>query len=208
LPATLDHLLWASRDLDAAIGALDERSGVRAAYGGRHPELGTHNALARLSSHAFLELIAPDPALRAGALAQRLATIETPVLLWWAARTDNAAATAVRAEAEGYRAAVHDGQRARPDGAVVRWKNVFLSGHGAGTMVPFFIEWDGDAHPARDATPGLHLVSFTVETPRPESLRAVFEALGVKATVREGAVDRLVAVIEGPRGRFELDGAA
>jgi glyoxalase-like protein len=207
LPATLDHLLWACSDLDAAIAALEERSGVRAAYGGRHPELGTHNALAQLSPHAFLEVIAPDPTLRAGALAHRLATIEEPVLLWWAARTDNATATAVRAEAEGYRAAVLDGHRTRPDGQVVRWKNVFLSGHGAGTMVPFFIEWP-DGHPAEDATRGLHLVSFAIETPRPEGLRAVFEALDVKAAVHEGARDRLVAVIEGPRGRFELDGAA
>ena len=48
MPATLDHLLWGCRDLDAGIADLYERSGVQATFGGHHPELGTQNALARL----------------------------------------------------------------------------------------------------------------------------------------------------------------
>src|SRR4029079_19627117 len=48
VPATLDHLLWAAPDLNDAVEQLFERSGVRAIPGGQHPDLGTHNALARL----------------------------------------------------------------------------------------------------------------------------------------------------------------
>ena len=54
MSATLDHLLWGCRDLDAAVADLYERSGVRAAFGGVHPELGTQNALARLDDGVFL----------------------------------------------------------------------------------------------------------------------------------------------------------
>jgi hypothetical protein len=207
LPATLDHLLWASRNLDAAVSALHERTGVRAATGGQHPDLGTHNALARLGPRVFLEVIAPDPTLQSGTLARHLETLAEPALVMWAARTKDAAATAARAEAAGYRAAVLDGHRARPDGEVIRWINVFLTGHGAGTMVPFFIEWHDGPHPADDAPAGLELVSFTIETSLPEGLRAVLEALDVKAAVRKGSHDRLVAVVESPRGRIELSGA-
>src|ERR1051326_1600220 len=150
LAATCDHLLWGAADLDGAIAALAERAEVRAIAGGQHPDLGTHNAIAALGRKRFLELIAPDPTLRPGALARRLAGMSTPSLIMWAARTASAADTAARAEAEGYQAAVIEGRRARPDGRLVEWTNVFVTGHGGGMLVPFFIEWPPGAAPAAD----------------------------------------------------------
>lgn len=205
MAATLDHLLWGGPHLDDAVAALEEMTTVRAAAGGRHPDLGTHNALAALGRHAFLEVIAPDPTLAAGALARRLASLPEPVLLMWAARTSSAAAVAERAEAEGYQATVVPGHRPRPDGTVVRWTNVFVNGHGAGVLVPFFIQWEDDhAHPAHDAPQGLKLHGFHAESPQPEALRAVLEALDVKLPVRKAAAARLVAALDTPRGRVQL----
>src|SRR3989475_5438582 len=147
LAATCDHLLWGAADLDVAIAALAERTEVRATAGGQHPDLGTHNAIAALGRRRFLEVIAPDPTLQPGALARRLAGMKTPTLIMWAARTPSAADTAARAEAEGYQAAVVEGHRSRPDGKLVRWTNVFVSGHGGGTLGPFFVEWPGGPAP-------------------------------------------------------------
>jgi hypothetical protein len=204
LTSTCDHLLWGAADLDAAVAALVERTDVRAAPGGKHPDLGTHNAIAPLGRRCFLELIAPDPALRPGALARQLAAIATPRLIMWAARTSRAAETAARAEAEGYRATVVEGHRARPDGSVVRWTNVFVNDHGGGALVPFFIEWHGDSHPADDGPSGLRLHALRGETPEAESLKAVLEALDVRLPVRKAPSARLVAVLDTPRGRIEL----
>jgi len=206
VPGTLDHLLFGGRDLDAAVADLYERSGVEAVFGGHHPELGTQNALARIGERCFLEVIAPAPALPAGGLARELAKRFEPGLVMWAARTDEAAAMAARAKAVGLMATVVDGHRARPGGGIVRWRNTFVSGHGAGTLVPFFIEWDDDYHPAEDAPPGLALESFTIETPDPARLRAIFSALDVKASVRKGRRDRLRAAFETPRGPVVLTG--
>jgi hypothetical protein len=206
VPAGLDHLLWASADLDAAVHALEECTGVRAAYGGSHPDLGTHNALARLGPREFLEVLAPDPMLKAGPVARQLAALPAPVVLMWAAGGVSATATAARAEAAGYRAIVVPGHRPRPDGGIVRWTNVFVSGHGAGTLVPFFIEWHEGGHPADDAPGGLSLASFVIETPRPESLGDVLGTLDVAVTVQEGAQERMVATLDSPRGRLELTG--
>ena len=206
MQATLDHLLWGSRDLDAAVAGLYEHSGVQALFGGHHPELGTHNALARLDERVFLEVIAPAPALPAGGLARELAKLTEPALVMWAARTTSASALAARAKAVNLTANLVEGHRARPGGGIVRWTNVFISGHGAGTLVPFFIEWDGDYHPAEDAPPGLALASFSIETPDPARLRAIFSALDVKASVRKGRRDRLRASLETPRGPLVLSG--
>ena len=206
LAATIDHLLWGSRDLEAAVDDLFARSGVRPHFGGHHPELGTHNAIARLGERVFLEIIAPDPHLPAGEFARKLATLAEPTLLMWAARTTDATATAGRAKAAGYAATVAEGHRQRPDGEVVRWVNVFVAGHGAGTLVPFFVQWHGPHHPAADAPAGLTLASFAIETPQPTSVRTVLAALDVKVSVRKGRRDRLLAAIEGPHGSMVLAG--
>lgn len=204
--ATLDHLLWGAPDLDVAVADLQERSGVRADFGGHHPELGTHNALARLGERVFLEVIAPAPALPPGALARQLASLASPALLMWAARTDDAHRVAARAIAAGLKATVVPGHRARPGGEVARWTNVFVAGHGLGTLVPFFIQWEGDYHPAQDAPPGLGLRSFVIETPEPAGLRALLDSLDVEATVRKGRRDRLRATCDTPRGKLVLAG--
>ncbi len=206
VPATCDHVLWGASTLDAALEELAARTGVRAVPAGRHPELGTHNAIVPLGRKRFLEVLAPDPTLPAGALARRLASLPSPALIMWAARTPSAGDVAARAQAEGYSAAVIEGHRERPDGHVVRWTNVFVSGHGAGALVPFFIEWHGRDHPADDGPDGLRLHALRAESPQAESLRAVLAALDVRLPVREAPVARLVAVLDTPRGRVELAG--
>jgi len=206
LAAPIDHLVWGSPDLESAVELLYARSGVRAAFGGSHPELGTRNAIARLGEHVFLEVLAPDPALAPGGVVRRLAKLDEPTLLMWAARTRDAAATAARAKDAGYTVTMFEGRRTRPDGELVRWTNVFVSGHGAGTLVPFFIEWNGPGHPAVEAPTGLTLKSFSIETPDPASLRKVLAALDVEAPVRKGPRDLLRATIDTSRGPLVLDG--
>ena len=132
--------------------------------------------------------------------------MKTPTLIMWAARTPSAADTAARAEAEGYQAAVVEGHRSRPDGKLVRWTNVFVSGHGGGTLVPFFVEWHGGSHPADDGPRGLRLQALRAETPQAQALRAVLKALDVRLAVRKAPTARLVAVLDTPRGRVELAG--
>ena len=59
----VDHIMLGAANLDAGIHELEALTGVRAVYGGEHPNLGTHNALVSLGSNTYLEVIAP----RAGA---------------------------------------------------------------------------------------------------------------------------------------------
>jgi hypothetical protein len=82
----IDHLIFATPDLDAAVDDLEGRFGVRAEPGGKHLGLGTRNALVGLGDATYLEIIAPDPDQLAPSMARPfgLDTVHQPRLAGWA----------------------------------------------------------------------------------------------------------------------------
>jgi hypothetical protein len=209
VPTDLDHILLGINDLDRGIAKMEERSGVRAMFGGVHPGRGTRNALLSLGPRRYLEIIAPDPAQLSADHAENmgdfLKPFEQPRLIGWAVHSNNLTALAQKAAAAGiFIENPRDGSRARPDGKVLRWKSFSLK-EDFGGVLPFFIEWSaGSVHPSQDAPAGCTLQQFSIESPAVKDVRATAGKLGLDLDIKPGNKPLLRARIAGKNGAFEL----
>jgi len=205
--ARVDHLVYATPDLELGIQAIEKLTGVRASAGGQHPGLGTRNALIALGSSTYLEIIGPDPEQPKPDGPRRFGIdeLKAPRLLTWVAKGTGLAPFVDRARASGVRLGdVIAGSRKRPDGVVLSWRytdpNVILEER----LVPYFIDWGTSPHPATTAAPGLSLRALRAEHPEPERMARILKQLGLNLPVRRGARPSLIATIDSPKGRIEL----
>ena len=206
LKGELDHILWAVPDLERGMAEIEKLTGVKPKIGGRHPGVGTHNALLALGDKVFLEVIAPDPSQdRFSSFGLLVKGIEQPRLLSWVARTTDARRLSELAQKNGLLPGVILAlSRRRPDGTSVSWRTVTIGGHPYGPLIPYFIEWRSEEHPAEMSPGGCRLLRFEIETPDPRGVLATLEKLGLHLPVIEGPKGRLKASLETPKGRISL----
>jgi hypothetical protein len=209
MTATVDHLVYACPDLDAAVKEIERATGVRAAAGGHHLGLGTHNALLALGERTYLEIIAPDPAQHETAVPRPfgLDDLAVPALRGWAAAPADLDATVGDARAAGYDYGDIVGLRRRtPDGGELSWRMTRSSASPVPGVLPFLIDWRGSAHPAPGAPAGLTLEEFRLFAPDPEFITARLRALDLDLPVERAAQPALRAVLTGADGsRIVLD---
>lgn len=210
-PPVLDHIILGCNDIDHGIKFVEERTGVRAAIGGVHPDRGTMNALVSLGELHYLEIMAPDPnakTIQPWAMQQLnvLKELTVPRLVTWAVHTADIEASARRLREAGVAASGPvAGSRIRPDGRVLKWKSLNLADNHRGVL-PFFIEWSADSvHPSADAPAGCQLDHFSAADRSPAELSAICHRIGVNLIIEQGGNPQLRARIHGPKGALEVN---
>ncbi len=205
VPGLLDHILLGCHDLERGIAFVEEKTGVRAAFGGVHPGRGTQNAVLSLGERRYLEIIAPDPKQPGLAWFREIKDLASPRIIGWAEHTDNIAELAKNFRESGIQAEEpRAGSRKRPDGTVLDWKTMNLVDSRSG-LLPFFIEWGKTSvHPSVDSPGGCRLELFQLVSSDQSEWRKLIHALGIDLTVEHGDQTQLAARIAGPKGKLEL----
>jgi hypothetical protein len=151
----IDHVIYATADLDAAAARVEAELGIAAAGGGRHERIGTHNRIVPLGG-GYLELLAvadPDEAASSAlgrAVQERIAAGEG--LMGWAVAVDDVAPIAARLGTEVSTIA-RSGLTASLTGVAEAMREPAL---------PFFIARDhGIADPSGAGGPGIAWVEVS-----------------------------------------------
>ena len=185
MQAEFDHLVVAADTLERGVAHVEQCLGAACVRGGKHPAMGTHNALLGLGRDRYIEVIAIDPdadAPRDGSPrwfglddpVLSAALKERPRLLTWVARTDDLDTALATCS--------HDPGPARPmERGDLRWRIAFPT-DGAlieGGLVPLLIEWGDDTpHPGgRLPDRGLRLRTLHGVHPDPDRVSVALAAL-------------------------------
>jgi len=206
-----DHLVLGCATLAQGIEHVEQLTGATPVPGGRHPGMGTHNALVKIGARVYLEIIAIDPDaetprrkrwfdLDSPAMQQALAV--KAQLIGWVARTDDIDDALMRTTiALGPLHSMRRGDWA--------WR-ITIPGDGervAGGVLPTLIQWSTDAHPC-DRLPeaGVSLSQIAAAHPEPDSMREALKALKLSDAmhVTYAEVPRLAAMLRTPRGLVSI----
>jgi len=207
----VDHLVLGVSDLQRGIEWFEQKTGVRAVVGGRHPNRGTQNALISFGNRQYLEILAPDPQQPGHERAADLLTLATPRFVLWASATHEINALAQNAKAAKLTVAgPFDGSRARPDGKLLKWRSLNVARDAEKSLLyfnllPFFIQWDKDSlHPSQDSPSGCQLLSLEFAHLEAEAIRAAMKSLGINADVSKASTPAIKATLQTPKGKVEL----
>lgn len=203
----LDHIIYATPDLNRGIDTLEKLLGVRATPGGQHPGHGTKNALIRLGGTSFLEILGPDPDQPRPGRPRWLGidSLRAPRLSGWAAAESNLEGLADKAAAAGMKlGAILQGRRENPDGTSLSWRFTDPYTVLSDGIVPFFIDWQASPHPAQRSVGGVTLIGLRAEHPDAALVRRKLLQLGIDLSIQVGPHPALIADLACPRGRVEL----
>ena len=224
LACRIDHLVVLAASLDEGVQWCESRLGITPGPGGEHALMGTHNRLLTLASPAFPAAYLEIIAIHSGAPCDRPAGEKRwfdmddrelqlhlsktgPQLAHFVASMPRAAA-GVRALARlGLdRGEVLAASRMTAQG-LLAWKiTVRKDGQRLfyGTL-PTLIEW-AEVHPTHSMTAsGITLQSLNASHPRPDALRAAYEAIGLAGVEVIQGPPNLIATLQTPRGLLTLE---
>lgn len=203
----VDHLVYATPDVERTCADLERRFGVRPSPGGQHPGRGTRNILIGIGPMCYMEIVGPDPAQETPVTPRwfGIDTLTEPRLVAWAASVTNLRHVVHDAARRGVLLGeVGVGRRKRLDGVELTWQftdPTVVLGDG---LVPFLIDWAESPHPSATAVAGPQLVDLHGEHPNPERVMGILDALGVAMRVTAAAHPSLVATLRTDGGLQEL----
>ena len=205
--ASHDHLL----DEVQRIGA---RLGSGFTDGGIHPRFGTRNFTLALQGGRYLEIVCPldHPAADASPFGKVVTSRANDCGGWltWVLSVSEIATFEKRLGRQSV-----DGQRRRPNGTDLKWKQIGVLGTLEDRQLPFFIEWLSDEHPSThtDSIAKISKLEIAGDAERirewiGEDFTSAFEGIEIdwiNPDENNGETGLIAAHFSTPNGTFRLD---
>jgi hypothetical protein len=161
----LDHIVFAAGPdgLAGTAARLANLLGEEFRDGGVHPRFGTRNRIMPLTDGTYLELVEvlDHPASDKAPFGQAVRARSELGGGWmgWVVAVDDLAPLELRLGREAVK-----GNRHRPDGTELLWKQLGVKGLQSDPQLPFFIQWESDAklHPSTGGTDKISLESLEI----------------------------------------------
>ncbi|MDQ6687322.1 MAG: VOC family protein [Actinomycetota bacterium] len=161
----LDHIVFAAGPggLNATTQHLSTLLGADFDDGGVHPRFGTRNRILPMTEHTYLEAVEvlDHPASDKAPFGQavRARSEHGGGWLGWVVAVDDISPIEKRLGRQAV-----NGNRHRPDGTELLWKQLGVKGLQADPQLPFFIQWesDGGLHPSCGATGQISLTALEI----------------------------------------------
>ncbi len=165
LPMRLDHLSYAAGPdgLAGTAKRLGDLLGEEFRDGGIHPRFGTINMVLPLSQGTYLEVVSvlDHPASDKAPFGQAVRARSELGGGWlgWVVSVPDISEVEQRLGREAV-----NGNRHRPDGVELRWKQIGVKGLQSDPQLPFFVEWSSpaDLHPSVGASGAIHLDTLEI----------------------------------------------
>jgi len=164
-PMRLDHLSSAAGPAGLASTALrlGELLGEPFVDGGIHPRFGTRNMVLPLRQGTYVEIVEvlDHPASDKAPFGQAVRARSRSGGGWlgWVIAVPDIRPLEQRLGREAV-----EGNRYRPDGHEIKWRQIGVKGLQSDPQLPFFVEWEGDGtdHPSRGASCDLELETLEI----------------------------------------------
>jgi hypothetical protein len=210
----LDHLSYAAGPdgLEATALRIGHLLGRDFVDGGVHPRFGTRNRILPMADNTYLEVVealdhpASDKAPFGQAVKARSAA--GGGWLGWVVAVDDISVVEERLGREAVK-----GNRHRPDGAELLWKQIGVNGLIADPQLPFFIQWDSpvEMRPASGADEAFSLATLEIAgDPQRvsewlgETVEAPLEDVKVDWVAPHGTPGILAAQVQTPAGLVRI----
>ncbi len=198
----VDHLVYATPDLDTSVEELADRLGTDPVPGGAHPGWGTRNALIGLGTGVYLEIIGPDPRQPEPERSRPflIDDLTEARLVTWAYRHPDPESMRDTLELGPVRSM----SRNRPDGDTLHWRLSDPMALPAGGVVPFVIDWGSTPHPSATLPNECQLLELIVGHPDPVTIQPILDAIVPGISIVAAPAPGIRARLQTPNGEVDL----
>jgi len=175
----LDHVSYAAShdQISDVVNRIGSQIGTAFVDGGIHPKFGTRNFTAPLQNGQYIEVVCPldHPAteLTPFGRAVKKKSEEGGGWMSWVLAVDDIS----KIETSFGRSAM-DGERKKPNGSILKWRQIGVIEVLEDFSQPFFVEWVSKDHPGKDGAGTADLFEIVFEANQDKSLRTIREHIG------------------------------